>query len=284
MIILNNLKDNKYLKKNNKIKIKYFPDGELNITTRLKNNIKNVFLIFLINKNIEKEIFKILMIIENLKKNGISKIYLLIPYLRFSRQDKFINSSPLKLFIKMLEKVKLKMLITLDIHSIQTLGFSDKLIIKNFSLFPKIIKILKNIKKKIIFTDMGGYNRYNKYLKNEDYFVFNKFREKKNIKILNKNIIKKKIKYIIFDDIIDSGNTMIESIKKLKKSGIKNIYIFSIHPVFSNPNFFKNIKKIREVKKVFIFKTLKKKIKSKKIFFLRIKKKINNIIIECLKK
>ncbi|WDI79380.1 ribose-phosphate diphosphokinase [Candidatus Vidania fulgoroideae] len=284
MIILNNLKKNKYLKKNNKIKIKYFPDGELKIKTKLKNNIKKVFLIFLINKNIEKEIFKILMIIDNFKKNGINKIYLLIPYLRFSRQDKFKNSSPLKLFIKMLEKVKLKMLVTFDIHSIQTLGFSEKLIIRNFSLFPKIIKILKDIKKKIIFTDIGGYNRYSKYLKNENYFVFNKFREKKNVKILNKNIVKENIKYIIFDDIIDSGKTIIESIKKLKNSNIKNIYIFSIHPVFSNKKFFKTIKKIKEIKKIFIFKTLKKKIKSKKIFFLRIKRKINSIIKKCLKK
>lgn len=271
-------------KTKNILRIKYFPDGEINIITKLKNKIKKVFLLFLINKNIEKEIFKIFMVIEIFRKYGVRKIFLLIPYLRFSRQDKFIISSPLKLFLKIIENLKTTMLITFDIHSIQTIGFSNNLIIKNISLFPKIIKILKKVKKNIIFTDVGGYNRYKEYLKHDNFFVFNKSREKNKIKILN-NIKKNKNTNIIFDDIIDSGKTILESLKKLEVIGIKKIYIFSIHPVLSKINLFeKNINKIKILKKVFLFKTIKKKIKSKKIIFIKIKKEIKKIIRKCLKK
>ncbi|MGX7589124.1 ribose-phosphate diphosphokinase [Candidatus Vidania fulgoroideorum] len=273
---MNIIFDNK--NKNNTIKIKYFNDGEIYFTHKLKGNIKKVFLIFYINKNIEKEIFKIFMVIEILKKYGVSKIFLLVPYLRFSRQDRFVYSSPLKLFIKILDKLKTNMLITFDIHSEQTIGFSENLIIKNISLFPEIIKILKNIKKKIIFTDIGGYNRYKKYLNNESFIVLNKSREKRKINIINNNnIINNDIRHIIFDDIIDSGNTILESILKLKKTGVKRIYVFSVHPIFSNIFFLKKIDKIKILKKVFVFKTIKKKIKTKKIILLKLDKIIKKI-------
>ncbi|MGX7588978.1 ribose-phosphate diphosphokinase [Candidatus Vidania fulgoroideorum] len=283
-IILDKIIKKRHFKKFKDIKINcgYFSDGEINIIEK-KLFYKRIFIVFYINNNIEKKLFKILMIIELLKMNGNRKIFLVLPFLRFSRQDKFKYTSPLKMIIKILEKLGLYMLITYDIHSTQTLGFSNKMLIRNYSLFPIFIKKIKQKNKLIVFSDIGSYNRYRKYIGNKEYIVLNKYRIDKKVKFSNNFKFKNK-NCFIFDDIIDSGKTIIKSIKMLVRNKIKKIYVLSIHPVFSDiSNFEKKIKKIKELKKIFLFKTLKKKIKSKKIFFYKIEKEILKTIYKCIK-
>ncbi|MGX7576571.1 ribose-phosphate diphosphokinase [Candidatus Vidania fulgoroideorum] len=266
-----------------KVNFKTFKDKEIEINYINRKNYKNSIIVFSINRNIEKTIFKIFLLIEILKKKS-KKVILILPYLRYSRQDKFENqkSSSLKLFVKILEMVGVNTLITFDIHSIQTIGFSEKMIIENISLFPIIIKYIKKKIKNfyIIFPDIGSYNRYKNFVKKDRYLVINKSRLGKKINLIKQQdlskIINKKINLIIFDDIIDSGNTIIKIIKTMRKK--LNIYVFSIHPVLSS---FKLLK-YKFVKKIYFFNTIKKYIQTKKIKVFSLKKIFKKIIKKCL--
>ncbi|MGX7576853.1 hypothetical protein ACT2CI_00125 [Candidatus Vidania fulgoroideorum] len=229
------------------IKIKSFNNLEKYIILKKKKKI----LVFTVNKNINLNIIELFMALYALKK----KKKLVLKYFPFCRQHRekknVCNSFMFMIYI--LKKLKVKKIYTFDIH------YDPKIkIIKNIKTYDIIEKIIK--KKKIdylVFPDIGSFKRFNK-LKKYKHIIFIKKRIKGKIK--NKCIkkIKKKKKYLIVDDIIDTGETINKCLSKIRKKS-KKLYVYCTH-IF--------LKKEINVKKIFTTDSVETKLKKVKVFSL----------------
>ncbi len=65
---------------------------------------------------------------------------------------------------------------------------------------------------------------------------------------------------IVFDDMIDSGGTIVNAIKKIKEEGANNIIVATTHPVFSGDTENEVVDKIIEsgAKKIIITNTIQR--------------------------
>ena len=73
---------------------------------------------------------------------------------------------------------------------------------------------------------------------------------------------------MIVDDIISTGDTIVNIVKYLSKKGIKDIYILSGH--IENNKYNKRLEKAKNVKKIFSTNSLKKQENKKlKLFDIR---------------
>ncbi|MGX7583036.1 ribose-phosphate diphosphokinase [Candidatus Vidania fulgoroideorum] len=264
----------------NKIFVERFSDGEINVF--LKKNIfekKNIFFFKNIFKPINDNIIEILMSIRNFKKYSSGKIFLVSPYLGYSRSDReeenVFNCVSAKLLADLLETVGLDGLLTVDLHTKQISSFY-KIPVINISTFPIVKKIIN--KRQILFPDFGSVKRFNNLIIHNDYnySVIYKYRNKNKIKSFGK---KKKKNIILIDDIIDTGKTLLKIFKRKNKQ--KNNKIYATHAVFSK-SAKKIIKKIG-FKKIYTTNTIERK--KKKYFKLKkISKLIYNEIIKiCVK-
>jgi len=202
-----------------------FKDTEVILKFNRNFRNKKVIIIYPMIKPFGNCIFELLLVINTIKNLYAKKIILFSFYLAYSRQDKVLygeNSSvALKLVMDLLSKAGLNSILTFDIHSLQTISFFKRNV-ENFTLFPLLINKIEKLHKKftIIFPDVGCYNKYKCFLKkNINYYVISKSREGNKIKI-SCNFRKKlnnKRDYIIVDDIVDSGSTIINASKFIKK-------------------------------------------------------------------
>ncbi|MGX7586137.1 ribose-phosphate pyrophosphokinase-like domain-containing protein [Candidatus Vidania fulgoroideorum] len=269
-LIISNLKKNFlkkiYCLKNDKIfniKIEKYNDTELNINKTKINNKDTI--IFNFYKNFNLRYIELIMLMFKYKKNK-KKFSIILPYFPYCRQNKN-KLTNLELCCYILNKMKPENIITFDIHDFKSLKYINNFYnIKTYYFIKKIIKKEKIFS--LIFPDKGSKKRYKILLKSKiNYIVFNKKRKGNKIKIFKKNkykIIKKK-RYLIIDDIIDTGNTIMEIHKKLSKYKCNNNYVYSTHFIMKKKhikNFCLHFKKIYTTNSFFV----KKKIKKIKVF------------------
>lgn len=121
----------------------------------------------------------------------------------------------------------------------------------------------------VVLTDKGGLKRYGNIAKNLVYF--NKQRDPYTGLIIKQEIVgnlKDCKKVLIVDDIISTGDTIINIVEYLKKLNIKEIYIMSGH--LENNKYNKRLEYIDEIKTIYSTNSLKKK-GTKKIYLFDIK-------------
>ena len=213
-----------------------FTDGEIKIT--LKNqNLASEHVTILQTISNSNQLIELCFLIDALKASGVKKISLIVPYLFYARQDTpkkgeaFVPS----VIIKILENSGINDITYLDLHSNKVQNIFS---IPNREL--NITPLLTNIITKnciIVAPDSGAAKRaknVSAYFgldlvhieknRSEKGKVFSKLEEHK---VQNKNCF-------IIDDIIDSGNTLLETVKVLKNQGASSIKAFCTHGVLSN--------------------------------------------------
>lgn len=265
---------NIFKKKYSEIILEKFPDGEINVSFKENVNNKTIFFFKNLFKPINDSIIETLMVIRSFKKHNSGKVFLVSPYLGYSRSDResenSFNCVSSKLIADLLETAGLDGLFTVDLHTKQISSFYTIPVI-NINTFPVIKNIVKN--RQLLFPDFGSLKRFTNIIdsKKYKYSVLHKYRNKNGIKIFGN---KKKKKILLIDDIIDTGETLIKSLKKIKKKDKK---VFCTHAVFS-----KSVKKIAKkanLKKIYITNT----IKTKKTKYLDIKN-VSKLIFNEIKK
>jgi ribose-phosphate pyrophosphokinase len=135
----------------------------------------------------------------------------------------------------------------MDLHAPQIQGFFDIPVdnIYSISIFKKYFENEYNNNEKyiIISPDIGGMKRSVKFGKifNVPVTIMHKQRDYSKISAIDKmNILgdyknlKNKIA-IICDDICDSGGTLIKCINLLESYGVKEVWCFITHGIFSEP-------------------------------------------------
>ena len=248
-----------------------YSSGELKLVkSDLNSYVKNNYVEILFENDFS--VFELLLVIEYYKKLGV-KTDLILSYLPYQRMDHTGRDEldTLNYVADLFNSQKLNKITICEPHcEIDSFDNSQKLsyvdsVIKN--VFEEIGFDEKN--DYIVLTDKGGYKRYGHLGQNKTYF--NKERNINTGLIVKQEIvnsIEKGRKVLIVDDIISTGDTIVNIVKYLSKKGIKDIYILSGH--IENNKYNKRLEKAKNVKKIFSTNSLKKQESKKlKLFDIR---------------
>ena len=285
------LKISKYLK--NKLinsSVRKFSDGE--IYSEIHENIRgnSIFIIQSISSPANDNLMELLICIDALKRSSAKSITAVIPYFGYARQDRKVvprTSISAKLVSNLITKAGADRVVTLDLHSGQIQGFFD---IPVDNLFATPI-FARHVKKRIktnnlicVAPDVGGTARARALGKmlNVGLAIVDKRRPspgKSEVMNVIGNVNNKTC--IIVDDIIDSGGTIVNAAKILKKRGAKDVHVYVSHGVLSGDAVDK-IKKSK-IKNLVITDTIDNSQKVKKANNIEILT-ISNLVGEAIKR
>jgi len=260
-----------------------FMDGEFQ--PFYKHTVRGAH-VFIIQSTVSpaNNLLELLLMIDAAKRASAYKVIAVIPYYGYARQDK--KDAPrvsigAKLIANLLQAAGIDRLITMDFHSDTIQGFFDVPVDHIYSsaiLVPYIEKL--NIDNLIIASpDIGGSKRakaYSRFL-NAELAICHKTRLKPNVveditligNVKDRNVL-------IIDDIIDTGGTIVNAAKLLRKHGAKSIRVFATHALFSG-DAHENIEN-SEIDTVLVTDTIPLKKQSNKIKILSVADIFSNII------
>ena len=219
-----------------------FPDGESKITIKKIPKKKIIVVVQSTFPPVDSNLLHLLSIISQARKYS-SKIYAVIPYLGYARQDReFLDGEVVTVSVigKMLKSVGAKKVIVVDIHSklaLKQLGISSE----NVSVVSNLANYIKKLKLKdplVVSPDQGGKERAGEFADalKIDFIALKKHRDRKTGKI---NIITTKASVkdrdlVLVDDMISTGGSIIKATQFLKKQKCRRIYVACTHGLFVN--------------------------------------------------
>lgn len=254
-----------------KLKIKRYSSGELRfLKSDLNKHIKQnkVTIIYDGSENF----FELMLVVNYFKnfntQNGINpqpiEINLVLSYLPYQRMD-HTGKDELNTLYNVADLVNM-----LNVNSVLICEPHSKIDnfknAKSFSYIKHlkefVFKEINNNDVQVVLTDKGSLSRYNSIFGNAVYF--NKARDANTGLIIKHEIvgdIKQKENFLIVDDIISTGDTIVNIVNYLNSSGAKNIYILCGH--FEKNKYNKRLFNLPNVKKIFSTNSLTKRQNSK---------------------
>ena len=221
-------------------KTRVFPDGESKITFgRIQKN-SIILVVQSTYPPVDTNLLQALSIISQ-ARNASSKIYAVIPYMGYARQDRqFLSGEVVTMAIvaRMLQTAGAKKIVVVDIHSKIALNHF-KIPKENVSAIPELAKYFKKMKLKnalVVSPDMGGALRAKKFaaLLNTDFITLKKSRNRKTGKVLiqSSKVDVSGKDLILVDDIISTGGSVIKAAQFLKKQKCKRVFVACTHGLF----------------------------------------------------
>ena len=227
-----------YVKTENRV----FPDGESKITIKKipRNNI--ILVVQSTYPPVDTNLLHLLSVISKARKYS-SKIYAIIPYRGYARQDReFLEGEVISISVigKLLRAVGTRKIITVDIHSNIALR-ELKIPSENITAITELVKYFK--KKKltnplIVSPDLGGKQRAIKFanLMGIESIALKKHRDRKTgvVNIVTSKVNVKERDLILVDDMISTGGSIIRSTQFLKKQKCKRVFVACTHALLVN--------------------------------------------------
>ncbi|MGC9309231.1 MAG: ribose-phosphate diphosphokinase [Candidatus Nanoarchaeia archaeon] len=260
--------DEKFSVKLTDIEKTTFKDGEYKI--KICDNIRRrkCFLICDGNKPACQWFTDLIFTLEAMTFSSPEEINVVLPYMRFARQERKDESRVSVNAKAIAETISLYASrgMAVDLHAAQIQEYF-KFPFDNLYSYPVLINYLKKYYKEmlenlvIVSPDLGGGKRAEslvKRLHDEGFDVgvafSHKTRKKENEvekslvigDVNNKNCL-------IVDDIIDTGNTLVKTAEALKEKGAKKVYAYGTHGLFTE-----GIGKFNVFDKVMISDTINK--------------------------
>jgi len=219
---------------------KIFPDGESKITF---SSIPKKSIILVVQSTyppVDTNLLQTLAIISQARKAS-SKIYAIIPYMGYARQDRqFLSGEVVTMSIiaRMIQAAGAKKVVAVDIHSKTALNHF-KIPKENVSAIPELAKYFKKMKLTnalAVSPDMGGSLRAKKFasLLNIDFIALKKSRNRNTGKVQihsSKADVRGK-DLILVDDIISTGGSIIKAAQFLKRQKCKRLFVACTHGLF----------------------------------------------------
>jgi len=221
-------------------KTRVFPDGESKITFGHipKNSI--VLVVQSTYPPVDTNLLQVLSIISQARKVS-SKIYAIIPYMGYARQDRqFLSGEVVTMSIvaRMIQAAGAKKIVVVDIHSKTALNHF-KIPKENVSAIPELAKHFKKMKLKnalVVSPDMGGSLRAKKFagLLNIGFITLKKSRNRNTGKVLiqSSKVDVRGKDLILVDDIISTGGSIIKAAQFLKRQKCKRVFVACTHGLF----------------------------------------------------
>ena len=224
------------------IEVRKFPDGETYI--RLMSNVadKDVVYVNSIAKDVNDLLIETLFTLETLKELGAKKVYAVIPYFPYARQDERFNPGEVVSFnvvARMLERAGIDEVWTIDLH-LHRVGDISKLFkipARNLTAVKELCAYMKEIyrleKPFIIGPDEEAeqWARVASEYFDSEYDVLEKQRLSAEEVIVKPKHIRdfKGRDVLIIDDIISTGGTIVEAVKVIKNMNAGDIYVAVTH-------------------------------------------------------
>lgn len=223
-------------------KIQKFADGEIMVSDFESVRGSHCYIVQpTAPPNVNECLMELLIMIDALKRADARTICAVIPYFGYARQDRKCKPrQPIssKLVATLLESAGATRVMVMDLHASQIQGFFD-VQIDEFNSLPIIAnhfanKNLENLT--IVSPDHGGAVRAKKLstFLNCPTAIIDKQRPRPNESevvgiigdVKNRNCI-------IIDDMIDTGGSIVNAVKELKRQGALDVYVACTHAVFS---------------------------------------------------
>lgn len=221
---------------------KHFADGELKV--KIEENIRGGDVFFVQSTHPPAEnILELLLFLDAAKRASADRITAVIPYYGYARQDRKdeprvpISS---KLIANLLAGSGANRVLTIDLHAEQIQGFFD-IPVDHLYAAPVFIKYYQNRNLKdyvIVSPDAGRVNRVRAFarrLKRElPIAIVDKRRTGPNQSIVLNVIGEIEGKTaLIYDDMLDTGGTMIDAARAMVEKGARAVYACVVHPLLS---------------------------------------------------
>lgn len=219
-----------------------FADGELKI--KIEENIRgqDVFIVQSTNPPAEN-LMELLLFLDAAKRASAERITAVIPYYGYARQDR--KDEPrvpisAKLIADLLGVSGAHRVLTIDLHAEQIQGYFN-IPVDHLYAAPVFIEYYhrKNISDYVIVSpDAGRVNRVRAFArrigKDVPIAIIDKRRTGPNqSKVINVIGEVKGKNAIIYDDMIDTGGTVVDAAGALAEKGAREIYVSAVHGLFS---------------------------------------------------
>ena len=221
---------------------KVFPDGESKITI---NQIPKKSIVVVVQSTyppVDSNLLELLSIVSKVQKFS-SKVYAVIPYMGYARQDReFLGGEIVTIGVvgKLLRAAGVKKVLTVDIHSKIALK-ELKISSENVSAMDVLVKHFKKLKMKeplVVSPDMGGQERAKKFanLLKTDFIALKKHRDRKTgkVNILSDRVDVKNRDLVLVDDMISTGGSIVKATQFLKKQKCRRVFVACTHALLVN--------------------------------------------------
>ena len=222
------------------IEYKNFPDGESYQRLTEKVEGEDVALIHTTYPQQDKRLVELLILIENLKSLGASKVRVIAPYMAYARQDtRFREGEAISIttIFKLIEAAGADEFYTVDLHKEATLG-AFKIKAKNLYATGVIADYLGGLELKepyILSPDKGAImiaKRVGEKL-GAEYGNFEKTRDRITgaITVRGEKVNAAGRDVVICDDLISTGGTIANAAKILKEGRSGKVMAVCSHPL-----------------------------------------------------
>ena len=221
---------------------KVFPDGESKITI---NQIPKKSIVLVVQSTyppVDSNLLELLSIVSKVQKFS-SKVYAIIPYMGYARQDReFLGGEIVTIGVigKLLKAAGVKKILTVDIHS--KLALKElKISSENISAMEELVKHFKKMKMKdplVVSPDMGGQERAEKFasLLKTEFIALKKHRDRRTgkVNILSEKVNVKNRDLILVDDMISTGGSIAKATQFFKKQKCGRVFVACTHALLVN--------------------------------------------------
>ncbi|MGB6674161.1 MAG: ribose-phosphate pyrophosphokinase [Candidatus Nitrosopolaris sp.] len=222
------------------VDFRIFPDGESKIKMRRVDK-DYCIVVQSTYPPTDRHLLQALMMIKRCSENGAANVCAVMPYMAYSRQDRaFLDGEvvSMALVAKLIETVGTKRLITVDIHSPASLSYFtiDTQNISAVGLLADYAAVKIKLNAPIVVSpDMGGAKRAVKFARmlGTDMVALKKSRDKDTAEViieekeLNSSVVGRDL--ILLDDMISTGESIVEACRFLRRYKPNKIYAICTH-------------------------------------------------------
>jgi ribose-phosphate pyrophosphokinase len=227
-----------------KAQVKRFADNE--VFAMIEENVRgeDVFVIQSTSYPANDNLMELLIITDALVRASAKRITAVMPYYGYARQDRKTDGrTPIsaKLVANLITRAGADRVLTMDLHAGQIQGFFD-IPTDNLVATPVLAQDIKEHYRgddlMIISPDVGGVVRARSLAKrlDADLAIVDKRRPKAGeSEVMNIIGDVEGRRCILFDDIVDSGGTLVNAAKALIDKGATEVSAYISHGVLSGP-------------------------------------------------
>jgi ribose-phosphate pyrophosphokinase len=218
-----------------------FSDGEVQV--QLQENVrgKDVFIINSTCPPVNDHLMELLILIDAAERASAARVTAVLPYFGYARQDR--KDKPrvpitAKLVSNLIVAAGADRVLAVDLHCGQVQGFFDIPVdhLDGAAVFVKHVRELNLVNTVVIAPDSGGVERARHLAKRLEapLAIVDKRRPRENeAEIMNVIGEVDGKSALIFDDLIDTGGTLVKAAAAIKERGALKVLACSTHAVFS---------------------------------------------------
>jgi len=221
---------------------KTFPDGESKITIDQIPKKSTILVVQSTYPPVDTNLLELISIVSKVQKFS-SKVYAVIPYMGYARQDReFLGGEIVTIGVvgKLLKASGVKKILTVDMHS--KLALKElKISSENVSAMGGLVKYFQKMNLKdplVVSPDLGGKDRVQVFanLLKTDFIALKKHRDRKTgkVNILSGKVEVKNRDLILVDDMISTGGSIVKATQFLKKQKCKRVFVACTHALLVN--------------------------------------------------